>query len=259
MSDFDTTGSYDPSPEMKYLLGRAIFPSAGASAGINNPKIVAAEGRGPYGTIANPKVEDGAIMTVHFKLDPAIVLWTKTNAVSPEYCVTEQGITAVSQNAGQATTPGIKLKESEVRKRITKKSVNAANSPQSAYIVANWARRLKRVQEFRWYMERITVRGLISQATEREALLVWESLSSATSSAIGVPNAAPGNDGQLLLVWDSGQHHLEIEFQSGATPSLFYADRTAAGSSWELDIRHDAPLSLVVLRTLALFSEPTNA
>jgi hypothetical protein len=255
MSDFDSTESYDPSPEMQYLLGRAIFPLAGT----NNPKIVAAGGSESYSTIANPLFEEGALMTVQLKLDPSIVLRTKASSVYLENYVTEQGISAISQNAALATTTGIKLKECEVRKRITKKSVNAANSPLSANVGANWARRLKRVQGFLRYIENITVRGLISKATEREALLVWESLSSATSSAIGVPNAAPGNDGQLLLVWDSGQHHLEIEFESGATPSLFYADRTAAGSSWELDIRHDAPLSLVVLRTLALFSEPANA
>ena len=138
--------------------------------------------------------------------------------------------------------------------RITVRAANAS-SPRTQIVASTWAKRSSRVREFRAYIESVSTRALIAESTGREALQAWDSLNSLTSSAIGVPNAAPGNEGELLLVWDSERHHLEIEFGPAGLPTLFYADRITPSASWELDLAPGALLDAAVLRTLTLFSE----
>jgi hypothetical protein len=229
MPDLDQTEYYDSSPAVKYLLGRAILQPAGLSAGLDNPKFVLSVGT----AVESPG--SGYLLVDEWAISPADAVLTIGTA-----------------------PPQVSVQRSEVQ-RITIRSASASNSPRAALVASTWARRSKNVQEFRTYVERVTTRGLVAEKTGREALSVWDSLNSATSSAIGVPNTAPGDNGQLLLVWELGQHHLEIEFAPGVTPIVFYANRTAPNASWELDFTRDALLNETVLKTLAIFSEQTNA
>ena len=112
----------------------------------------------------------------------------------------------------------------------------------------------REVEELRRYVEETRRNRLISDDTARVALQTWANLQAATDGSLSVPNAAPGDDGHLMFAWDKGRHHLEIEFASGALPSLFYADRTDFSSSWEMELISAASTSDGrLVKTLARF------
>ena len=105
----------------------------------------------------------------------------------------------------------------------------------------------------RRYVEETKAKNLISDESARLALETWSKLQAATDGLLAVPNAAPGDDGQLMFAWDRGRHHAEIEFEPGVLPVFFYADRTDYASSWEAELGADVASQPKILKTLAMF------
>ncbi len=67
-----------------------------------------------------------------------------------------------------------------------------------------------------------------------------------------VPDACPGPDGTLLLTWDRGEQHFELEFHPGERPMFFYANRETR-ELWEAPYEAGR-LGDDVMSKLALFA-----
>jgi hypothetical protein len=132
-----------------------------------------------------------------------------------------------------------------------------ANPQPHPWCPEDWAVRLGRVQELENYLNRICGRGFISADVRDDALRAWNALSAATHNALMVPNACPGDEGDLLLTWDRDDHHLELEFVRGSPAIVFCADRTR-GMPWESEFHADAPLEPRLFAALALFASPAR-
>src|SRR2546423_15629017 len=82
----------------------------------------------------------------------------------------------------------------------------------------------ERAAKLRAYLERAAGEGLISRSVSASCWRAWEDAASAVPG-LEVPDACPGPDGSLLLTWDRGEQHFELEFQPGEAPMFFYANR----------------------------------
>jgi hypothetical protein len=233
----DTTELFDPSPDVKFLLGQALCLLGSSTSWGDDPKFAAPEQTavGSYSV-----VEYGVGDASHQEI---------VNAFQDDFLT-------------QANTPRTGLLRSKFitetpvgRTRITLRSKSASNSPVLEYVVGNWTRRLRRVQVLREYIEKTVASGHISKRTGNEAMVVWNYLSSATSSALSVPNCAAGEGGRLQFVWDSGRNHLEIEFEPGLPASLFYANRDFMSLSWESEFYPSSPMDKKALAVLGIFSD----
>ena len=121
----------------------------------------------------------------------------------------------------------------------------------------DWAVPVRRVQEIENYLNRICAQGFISADVRDDALRAWNALSAATRNALIVPNACPGDEGDLLLTWDRDDHHLELEFVRGSPAVVFWADRTR-GMPWESEFHADTPLERRLLSALEFFLSPAR-
>ena len=132
-----------------------------------------------------------------------------------------------------------------------------ANPQPHPWCPEDWAVRLRRVQDLEDYLDRIYGRGFISADVRDDALRAWGALSAATHNALIVPDACPGDEGDLLLTWDRDDHHLELEFVRGSPAVVFWADRTR-GMPWESEFHADAPLEPRLLSALGFFLSPAR-
>jgi hypothetical protein len=132
-----------------------------------------------------------------------------------------------------------------------------ANPPPHPWCPEDWAVRLRRAQGLKDYLNRICDQGFISADVRDDALTAWSALSAATHNALIVPNACPGDEGDLLLTWDRDDHHLELEFVRGSPAIVFWADRTR-GMPWESEFHADVPLEPRLFAALALFASPAR-
>jgi hypothetical protein len=121
----------------------------------------------------------------------------------------------------------------------------------------DWAVRLGRVQELEDYLNGICDQGFISADVKDDTLKAWRALSASTHNALMVPNACPGDEGDLLLTWDRDDHHLELEFVQGSPAIVFFTDRTR-GMPWESEFHADASLEPRLFSALALFASPAR-
>lgn len=85
------------------------------------------------------------------------------------------------------------------------------------------------------YLCSISERGLIGCSMADTAWAAWEEIYAAFVNSIQVPNACPGPDGGLLMMWDSGGHRMELEFTPGEVPEVFYWNKRT-GDGWHEDI-----------------------
>lgn len=102
------------------------------------------------------------------------------------------------------------------------------------------------------YLDEVASAGDISKETAERAWEAWLHLNSKTGGCLPVPDAAPGPNGELLLVWDRGELHLELEIMPDGSPEFFSRNRTT-GTLWGEDYRPDAPLSAGAREHLRMF------
>ena len=103
------------------------------------------------------------------------------------------------------------------------------------------------------FLREVLAAGLISAATEQAAWRAWAELLRASGARLPVPAACTGPDGRLLLSWDAGRHHLELEFAADEPPSLFYRDRESA-ETWLQDWIPGTPVPPVVIEVMERFT-----
>jgi len=79
---------------------------------------------------------------------------------------------------------------------------------------------------FKWerYLREMQVRGRLSRIVTKAARALW-SFFLEREPAIDVPHAGPTEDGGLLMVWDKGRHHFELEIAPSGRYDWFYRDR----------------------------------
>lgn len=113
-------------------------------------------------------------------------------------------------------------------------SVDAELGPWSGLSSAQDFIRGQRVKGLQDYLRHIASEGFTSTPTVNAALDAWDDLDRSTGGSLPVPNASAGPDGMLLLTWDRGEHHLELEFLVDSTASFFYFNRNTHGA-WEIE------------------------
>lgn len=81
-------------------------------------------------------------------------------------------------------------------------------------------------ERFQWtrYLSQMTARGKLSRAVTEAALALWGFMQLHVPG-IEVPHAGPTQDGGLLMVWDKGRHHFELEVSPSGRYDWFYRDR----------------------------------
>ena len=84
-----------------------------------------------------------------------------------------------------------------------------------------------RVLVFRAYLDETARAGDISEETAGRAWEAWLRLSREMGGCLTVPDAAPGDDGELLLTWDQDDLHLELEFLPDHPAEFFSRERQA--------------------------------
>jgi len=68
------------------------------------------------------------------------------------------------------------------------------------------------------YLCSVVNQGCVQPHTAVFAWFLWKAL----RSTVRMPNVAPGPNGQLLLMWNTGPHHLEAEIFPDGTVEYFY-------------------------------------
>ena len=106
--------------------------------------------------------------------------------------------------------------------------------------------------KLRCYLDGIRQRGLISEVIADRARTVWQRLDLATAHRVPAPDVGPGPNGEVLFVWDTEEHHFEIELSPRETTYLFYRNRKT-GSVWGDDWAEDASIPEEALRRLSAF------
>jgi hypothetical protein len=109
-----------------------------------------------------------------------------------------------------------------------------------------------RVIGLRDYLDMCLSSGAIAPNVGAMAWSIWRRIDSEAEGKLEVPDACPGPSGNMLLTWDRGRYHFEIEIESDLTIALFYLDRTV-GQSWELPTRLNEPFDERVKGILKVF------
>ncbi len=71
---------------------------------------------------------------------------------------------------------------------------------------------------------------------------------------IDLPDIALGPDRQLLLCWDKGEHHFEIEVFPGGTIEFFYLNHQT-NDVWKYECMLREPIPDEIKEKLRLFAE----
>ena len=91
------------------------------------------------------------------------------------------------------------------------------------------------------------------EITEQVAIKVrdtWKAIFDETKAV--VPNASVGGDGQMILSWNTIEHHLELEVFSDRPGEWFYLNRLNS-ENWEEDYQPGDTLSSRVISYLKYF------
>jgi hypothetical protein len=185
-----------------------------------------------------------------------------------EVTVVPRPIVKPRQNAGTAflyALPGHALGESAI--------VVATTPAFSDRIKADWIRvaTLKRAgvrgvvqtiessrsAELRTYFAMCTKRDFIDTAVADLGLNLWRKLSARLRGRVQVPDACPGVDGEILLTWDQGAHHLELEITSDLSATFFYMN-TKSNECWECAANANDPLDKRIWKALSIFKAPLS-
>ena len=116
-----------------------------------------------------------------------------------------------------------------------------------------YAEELSRTQQLNFYLGNVRDAGDISQSTATLALRAWASISELLAQNLPVPDAAPGPEGQLLFVWNKGEHHLELEIFPDSPSEFFYFNRVT-NESWEDEYNANTPVSQQAKDKLSIFT-----
>jgi len=132
-------------------------------------------------------------------------------------------------------------------------SESSAISPRQAALASQHLERRNQMAELKLYVENKARRGFISEEIARTTLNFWQRLNSSTSGALSIPNAAPGDNGEMMLAWDAAQFHMELEIGPSEAPCFFFADRLGSMESWIAVADDSDHLPSVVFNHLSLF------
>jgi hypothetical protein len=95
---------------------------------------------------------------------------------------------------------------------------------------------------------------LITSITATLAAQAWEQVRAATGSAMPVPSACTGPDGQMFYAWDRGRYHLELEIVPGEPADYFYCDRQT-NECWVEEYTIGDPIPDRVITVLSYFTK----
>lgn len=109
-----------------------------------------------------------------------------------------------------------------------------------------------RILALRDYLDESARSGDVSRETADGVWEAWLRLKSQMDGCLPVPDAAPGPNGELLLAWDRGELHLELEFMPDGSAEFFSRNRTT-GALWGEEYQFDGPLSAGAQERLRLF------
>lgn len=84
-------------------------------------------------------------------------------------------------------------------------------------------------QEHRRYLQRVSTEGnppLITPEVAKKSWNLWLAVRKAIGTAVPIPSAGTGPDGQMFYSWDRGDHHFEAEiYPDRDAAELFYRNR----------------------------------
>lgn len=103
------------------------------------------------------------------------------------------------------------------------------------------------------YLQSICDSGDVTETAAAQAKVLWLSLQNNMNSHMAIPDAASGPNGEILLTWDKGEHHLELEIVPGATAELFYRNRLSE-QLWAEEYELEKPISDSAREKLAFFT-----
>lgn len=109
-------------------------------------------------------------------------------------------------------------------------------------------------RERRWldYLRTLPDSGAVSPFLAASAERLWRQLRP-IAGATSIPEALATEAGGVLMVWDRGHHHLEIELMSSGTYDWFYRNRKtgtyAGGEDFPVQLLAPELLSVVLLAT----------
>ena len=93
--------------------------------------------------------------------------------------------------------------------------------------------RNRAIADLRRYVDMCEEGGFISARVRDAIWYTWQRLNSAVKDNLEVPDACPGSNGEILLTWDQGNDHFEVEIGPSTEVEFFYQN-TKLGDSWDV-------------------------
>jgi hypothetical protein len=82
------------------------------------------------------------------------------------------------------------------------------------------------------YFEKLRADGAITDQVYETAVELWSKISSTITASLPEPDAAPGENGRLMIAFDDGVRHLEFEISTDGPIEAFELDRNTR-ETWD--------------------------
>jgi len=111
-----------------------------------------------------------------------------------------------------------------------------------------------REREFDLYLERLVCDNLVSATMKKWVTDLWVAVAEMANSRVPVPDTAPAGNGGVMLAFDNGKDHLELELLPSGQVEVFFLDRTT-DSMMEWEYSSVSEIDSAFVDKLAIFSE----
>lgn len=122
---------------------------------------------------------------------------------------------------------------------------SASKRPTADRIIEHWS-----------YLQAISQGQLTATAVDRGladiAWHTWLKINKEIDPQPDVPDVRPGHDGEILYIWDQGEHHCEIEFLPDQPCVVFYMNRLS-NKDWSEEYDPSAPIPARLKEALRWF------
>lgn len=114
-------------------------------------------------------------------------------------------------------------------------------------------KRAEAVAHLKTYLDMCADGGYIADPVRDAAWYAWHVLNIQTGDTLSVPDACPGPTGEVVLSWDSGSKHFEVEVDRSARVTWFYQDPELK-KLWEVSAEPNANIDERVKTALGNFA-----
>ena len=94
--------------------------------------------------------------------------------------------------------------------------------------------------------------GEISEATLNQSMTIWHNIKGIIPGILAAPSLDFMSEGRVLLTWNQGEHHLDIEIIPNAPIEFFYRNRNT-DETWEYEYEAGAKLPHEVFQYINKF------